>query len=826
MTAASASLPTRRAELVIRPLGERGRYVVKDPRGGSYFHLGPQEHFLLMQLDGLHAADDVCRAFETQFAEPLTPTDLDGFLAIARQKGLVEERGERGRGRGGDEILQRLSPTSSPTLPHSASPPHNRHRSPRPRQSLLYWRKSFWDPNESFTWLEPRIRLFWTPAFVALATSSIVAACVLLATSGEAVTSSLTSSLRWETVLWIWLTLFTVTMLHESAHGLTCKHYGGEVHEIGFLLLFFLPCFYCNVSDAWLFRERSKRLWVTLAGGFFELFLWSLAVFLWRLTLPGSLPNYLAFVVVSACGVRSLFNFNPLLKLDGYYLLSDWLEIPNLRQRAIGYVMAHLRRILWGADRPRPEARALVLVGYGLLAWSYSLFFLSLMLWGLAHLLGTQWGLVGWGAGGALAVLSLRNLFRGLSAGEVTTMIRTRYARTGIWGLALVGMAAGSFVPMDDWASGEFRIRPTKRLELRAPVAGFITEVNADEGDLITVGRTVIRMQIPDLESRIAQKTAEVEESQARLRLLVAGARPEEIAEQRERARRAQEWRDLAEEDLQHARAALTADLARLDHALAQSQAELEAAQKRFERAEALAAKGAMTKDQFEDAQRALRVTQAQLQQLQDEQQVRRAQGTRVAEAELGRRSKELAGEQGILKLLEAGTRQDEIDVERARLARFAEEQRYLATLRDKLTVTSSLAGVITTPQLKEKVGQFVKEGDLLCSVEEPAELLAEVALNEEQLTRVESGQPVRLKFRSFPFETFTGRVERVAPAAIEEPKPAPQGKFSIYCHLDRDAPQLRSGMTGYARIGIGRQPVGRIGADRALRLIRTEFWW
>src|SRR5262249_61144614 len=95
------------------------------------------------------------------------------------------------------------------------------------------------------------------------------------------------AALRWESILLVWLAVFVVTMLHESAHGLTCKRYGGEVHEIGFLLLFFMPCFYCNVSDAWLFREKSKRLWVTFAGGYFELFLWALAVFIWRMTLPG-----------------------------------------------------------------------------------------------------------------------------------------------------------------------------------------------------------------------------------------------------------------------------------------------------------------------------------------------------------------------------------------------------------------------------------------------------------------------------------------------------------------------------------------------------------
>ena len=112
---------------------------------------------------------------------------------------------------------------------------------------------------------------------------------------------------RWETLALAWLTLVIVTTLHEFAHGLTCKHFGGEVHELGFLLMFFIPCFYCNVSDAWLFREKSKRLWVTLAGGYCDLLLWAVAIFAWRLTLQDTLVNYLAWVAISVLGVRVFF---------------------------------------------------------------------------------------------------------------------------------------------------------------------------------------------------------------------------------------------------------------------------------------------------------------------------------------------------------------------------------------------------------------------------------------------------------------------------------------------------------------------------------------
>ena len=81
-----------------------------------------------------------------------------------------------------------------------------------------------------------------------------------------------------------------------------------------------------------LFPEKSRRLWVTFAGAYFEIFLWALATLAWRVTKPWTPLNHLALVVMATSGIKTLFNLNPLIKLDGYYLLSDWLEIPNLRQ--------------------------------------------------------------------------------------------------------------------------------------------------------------------------------------------------------------------------------------------------------------------------------------------------------------------------------------------------------------------------------------------------------------------------------------------------------------------------------------------------------------
>jgi multidrug efflux pump subunit AcrA (membrane-fusion protein) len=133
------------------------------------------------------------------------------------------------------------------------------------------------------------------------------------------------------------------------------------------------------------------------------------------------------------------------------------------------------------------------------------------------------------------------------------------------------------------------------------------------------------------------------------------------------------------------------------------------------------------------------------------------------------------------------------------------------------------VAGVIVTPRLKEKAHQFVHEGDVVAVVEEPAVLEAEITLAEQDVARVEAGQPVELKARALPFETFTARVDRIAPAAARGDV---QSNVIVYCRPEGASAELRSGMTGHARVYTGRRSAGSFLLHRALRIIRTEFWW
>ena len=123
-------------------------------------------------------------------------------------------------------------------------------------------------------------------------------------------------------------------ILHEFGHGLSCKRYGGECHEMGFMFLVFTPCLYCNVSDSWMLPNKWHRVFIGAAGMYVELILASIATYLWWFSEPGMF-NFLCLSVMFICSVSTVvFNGNPLLRFDGYYILMDILEIPNLRQKA------------------------------------------------------------------------------------------------------------------------------------------------------------------------------------------------------------------------------------------------------------------------------------------------------------------------------------------------------------------------------------------------------------------------------------------------------------------------------------------------------------
>ena len=811
--ALSTSLPARSPELTIRALAA-GRYVVKPPHSAEFLQLGEEEHFLLSQLDGKNDAAGVCARYAVRFGQSLALEDLEEFLELAREQRLLSaDLPTPASSRAAEEEQETLGQPVAATA-----------------NSLLYWRKSIFDPDELFSWTVPRIRFLWTWTSLVLSVGLIALAVILVWTNRHELPSSFDDLLRWEMVPLIWVIFLVVSVLHEFAHGLTCKRFGGEVHEIGILLMFGMPCLYCDVSSAWLFREKSRRMWVMLAGVYFELCLWALAAMVWQMTLPHTFGNDLALVVLSLCGLQTLLNLIPFIKLDGYFLLSDWLEIPNLRQRALEYQGALWKWLLLGAKRPQPEPNGRLLAAFGFLSWIFSFVVAALVAVGLIRLAAPYLGPLVWVLVAAAVLCLSHSVWKSLASAEVEMLAWLSSRRLVAWSLLILALGlALRYVEVEDRVGGPCEIRPTIRSELRAVEAGFLAEILVQEGDQVSCGQIIARLEIPDLESRTKQKRLEAEEVAAKLQLLEAGTRPEEITEQRQRVARASEWRHLAAEEVARDRQALAAELERLEQQCRQYQTEVETAEASLQRFESLASSGAITGQELEEARRRAEVARSQWKQAQAQNLLRQALGTREtlsgldSQAELARRDNELADLEAGLRLMEAGNRREQIEAERAHLARLREEEQSLKQLASRLVVQSPVPGVVTTPRLRDKCGQYLQPGDLICVVEDPCRLELEIQLREQEVSAIRVGQSVQLRARAFPRDVVQARVSRLAPAATRGDV---QSTVAVYCVLETTGLGLRSGMTGFARVYTGRRPLGEIALDRGVRLFRTQYWF
>src|SRR6185369_2934049 len=217
--------------------------------------------------------------------------------------------------------------------------------------------------------------------------------------------------------------------------------------------------------------------------------------------------------------------------------------------------------------------------------------FLQVAFFGLIQWFGAMIGPAGLIVGAIVFIQLQRRLFIGFCGGEVAKMVRKRFWRTAVWAAIIIGLC---FVPVPDRTKGTFQLRPVKRVELRAPVTGFLRNVAFDEGDQVSADALVARFEIPDLASQIARKTAEIRESEANLRRLEAGPRPEELAEQRAKVTRAEKWRDIAETDLDRSRRSLSEELQRLELRIAQSRSEFDFRNELFVAAEGLHKRGGL----------------------------------------------------------------------------------------------------------------------------------------------------------------------------------------------------------------------------------------
>ena len=794
--------PKLRSDLRVSQQGvaDDATVVVKDPATGRFFRLRQAEQFIAQQLDGSAPLDVIKQRFEQKFGAPLAPETLKEFVEHLRRLGLLE--------------------TESSRAGYGAGPRRTF------RGNLLYLRLKAFDPDRLLDRLVKKLGFFFTPSFLVFSAALIFFAfAIAIVNSGE-IGHALLHLYRFQILLVAWLTIFAVTTAHEFAHGLTCKRFGGEVHEMGVLLIYLQLAFYCNVSDAWLFPEKSKRLWVTFAGPYFEIFLWALAVLTWRVTDPETWVNSLALVVIATSGIKLLINLNPLIKLDGYYLLSDCLEVPNLRQKSFSYLGARLGQ-LWrsatrGIEDATPRERRIYLV-YGLLAGAYSFWLLGFVVVQFGSFLIGRYQGVGFLLLAGLLVTVFRNpLKKVLPKRESLASINRR---TTCLVLLVLLLASVVLVRMELRVAGGFTILPIQNADVRAQIEGVIEKVQVDEGDLVREGDLIARLS--DRDSRVELKTIEarIDEKRARLKMFKVGPRPEEIALARsevEAAKTRQEhaWRRSNESGEIHA-----AQRSKAETAVQKADERLKYARNDLARFRALFQAELVSRKQIEEVEERVAMREREVEEAQAELRTILADDLAQVRKDLAVAEKEVEVAEGRLKVLLAGTRREEIEATEAEIAGLEAQRGYLQEQLALVRVVSPVSGVITTPKPKEKTGDYVKKGDLIAEVHELKTVKAEIAISEKEIADVRVGQRVVLRARGYPETSFVGRVTAIAPAAIEEKQGLGERIVRVTTTIDNPSLLLKPEMTGNAKISCGQRRIVELLTRRVARYIRVEFW-
>lgn len=474
----------------------RDYVVLKNPLSLTYFRLGRPHHEAARRFDGRTPVGDLAAALarESAYWRALPPGKaVEELNQLARQlamSGALQTSGHAS--------LRRLSAVGAA---------RKQWRLDAVVGSILFVKKSLFDPDRLLARMVPWFSWVYTRGYVAAFVLAWLGTGFALAHHGGELAQQGANFFTLQNLALTWVTFVGIKTLHEFGHGLTCKFFGGEVHEMGVLLIMFTPYLYCNVSDSWILPEKRRRILITAAGIFVEMSLALVAAWVWLGTSPG-LVHQIAFNTLFACTVSTvLFNANPLLKYDGYYMLSDALEVPNLKAKSSAAATAWAQRWLLGLRRGVTNAFsheisplfglyavASYLYGWLVLFRISTHLFDALAPYGLDFLSRTYVGLFLFTGLG----LPLHRLMKATAANPVARAAAGRRA-TQLAAVAALAAVASLFLPWRDTVKRGVVLEPAGVEPIAARAPGFVREVFVRDGQRVRAGEALARLENSEL---------------------------------------------------------------------------------------------------------------------------------------------------------------------------------------------------------------------------------------------------------------------------------------------------------------------------------------
>lgn len=518
-----------RPDLTVRQQRYHGQsfWVVKEPIGLNYFRFHEEEYAILCMLDGRCSLESIKERFEQEFMpQKITFQDLQQFVGMLHRSGLVvaDAIGQ------GQQLLKRRNDKKKRELLGKLA-------------NVFAFRWRGIDPEWILNALYPYTRWFFTGPAVIFNVLVALAALLLITVQFDVFSSRLPTFHQffgnWENWLVMGVVMAAAKVLHEFGHGLSCKHFGGECHELGFMLLVFTPALYCNVSDSWMLPNKWHRAFIGAAGMYVEMVLASIATFIWWFTDRTALLNQVCLSLMFICSVSTiLFNGNPLLRFDGYYILMDLIEIPNLRQKSTEVLKRFLVNLCLGIEQPDnpflPQRHRFLFGLYTVAAVIYRwivvfsiLLFLNKVLepYGL-KVIGRLVGAMGLFGLVVQPIWQLGKFFYMPGRMHKVKRVRVAVSVAVIAGL----LAVFFFVPLPFHLSCGFDVKPLGAQTVYAKVPGRLDDVHVELGQAVKQNDVIATMHNLELELALEKLQGDLRELDAQLAVLQKEQRRDETA--------------------------------------------------------------------------------------------------------------------------------------------------------------------------------------------------------------------------------------------------------------------------------------------------------
>ena len=473
--------PTLRngVEVRRRVFHRRRGYILHDPAANQFFRLDPVSHHFVGLLDGTRTVEEAWEFTNERFHDRApTQNEVVGLLSQMYHANLIS-----------------LDATVDSETLFKRMKKREAAKTKRAAMNFLFLKIPIFDPAPIIDFLLPFTRWAIGPMGLVLWCALIVVAIMQVIPQWGSFTGSIDNVLDRDNWIWLMIVFAVIKAIHEFAHGTFCRRFGGEVHDMGIMLLVLYPVPYCDATASWGLKTRFQRAAVGFAGIVVELGISAICAILWANLQQGFLKQ-MCFNIIFISGIASLaFNANPLLRYDGYYVLSDMLDIPNLAQRANKHVLYWSQRIFFGIQNLRPVTNlakeAFWLTFYFFTSWAYRVLVYVAIIW----MLSDQY----FGLGVVISVLAFITMVvvpTGKFAHWLLTSPALMDVRGRAYGVSLgvtaVVVALVGFVPFPDRYRVEGVIESPERLELVMQSEAFIEQVHVHDGEAVKKGQLLV----------------------------------------------------------------------------------------------------------------------------------------------------------------------------------------------------------------------------------------------------------------------------------------------------------------------------------------------